>query len=116
MLGLGWREKGLLVGLGSGESSQGRPRLTLLGPRLTPLVTRMWHLSSGHGLRRSDPPLRVVARSPQQQLCMMMMMMMKAARMMRLGHGLDSRQDWMCLWMCLNLRRRNQRRAEAQEG
>lgn len=86
MLGLGWREKGLLVGLGSGESSQGRPRLTLLGPRLTPLVTRMWHLSRGHGLRRSDPPVRVVAvvwaRSPQQHLCMMMRMM--AARMMRL--------------------------------
>ena len=69
-LGLGWREKRLLVGLGSGESSQGRPRLTLLGPRLTPLVTRMWHLSSGHGLRRSNPPVRVVAlaRSPQQHL------------------------------------------------
>jgi fumarate reductase subunit D len=78
----------------------------------------MWHLSSGHGLRRSDPPVRVVAlaRSPQQHLCMMMMMMMMmAARMMRLGHGLDSFQDWMRLWMRLNLWRRNQRRAEAQE-
>jgi hypothetical protein len=45
----------------------------------------------------------------------MWMMMMMAARMMRLGHGLDSFQDWMRLWMRLNLWRRNQRRAEAQE-